>query len=49
MSAYSSNASRTGIGTIHTSQIDATRRRQIFGPIQPMNQPSLFDRLFRRF
>jgi len=49
MSAYSSHASRTGTGTIHTSQLDASRRRQIFGPIQPMNQPSLFERLFRRF
>jgi hypothetical protein len=48
MSLYSARSSKPSAEAMPRQKLDPQRRRQVYGAIQPMDQPSWFDRLLRR-
>ena len=48
MSHYSARSSKPSTWAVPRQSLDPHRRRQIYGAIQPMEQPSWLDRILRR-
>ena len=48
MSHYNVHSSKPSTWAVPRQSLDPHRRRQIYGAIQPMEQPSWLDRILRR-